>query len=94
MRVTLTEAMIRRKPFSHWSVSHRMGPKGREYGYGAFGWILPNVKRLQEIRATLPPWATASAACTVDRQSPGGVDYCGNCDGAESPDHCRIHGLA
>jgi hypothetical protein len=48
--------------------------------------------RLKILRTTFPAWATAGGVCLVDRQSPGGPDYCGACDGAESPYHCRTHG--
>lgn len=41
-------------------------------------------KTVRKVRASMAPWATAGAACLVDRQAPGGPDYCGACDGSEA----------
>ena len=48
------------------------------------------IKRLRFHRATIVPWATAGGLCLVDRQSPGGPDYCALCDGSETGP-CKKH---
>jgi len=48
------------------------------------------IKRLRFHRATILPRATAGGLCLVDRQSPGGPDYCALCDGSDTGP-CKKH---
>ena len=52
--------------------------------------MLKAIKRIRFHHATIVPWATAGGLCLVDRQSPGGIDYCSRCDGSENGP-CNTH---